>query len=1189
MAKTLSDVTLGQLLSQFDKHLLFLLERRYLDSWNRNLNHFVPSASRSDWQESFYGFKIDGIRHFGEPSQDLALQNMENFLGLYRDGSHSFLCAIDGSGRKVPEVSFLSCKTQESHDAPQVPTKEYAKGLRMGLRANFPGAQVTSMGVSEYSALAEWCYKVPHMGMLTGVPGRKKHEEKFFAQGLDRFLDAISGYDFLCLVVGEPYSVRNIISFIDPVLKIKNEVGQLEKFTTSENESITDTRGNTVTVGTYLGGGVSDSRTLSDARTSLGAGSVLTSPAAATGAAIGAMIGNVFPGVGNLIGAGVGIAVGTLVGGVGALATGLPLATTVTEAISHAASYMGGGFGSLARSRSTAYTQGRTIGREAVNHAARYAMEKLDEYMVRLRNARSYGMWNVGFYFFANDPISYVALRNAAIANFSGEQSGFDPLRFIDLDFGDLVEGGEPIENAAHALERRKGVISEIVAGFNPRVQLVADINKNLGIGHHPLGACFDSLSTALTTSELAIMVAPPQRECKSISVSERGAFAGKVAATDWQVQKGEKPLVLGCPLYFGDPQDIELKIPIDSLTRHAFVTGITGSGKTNTIKNWCRQLSDADIPWLVIEPSAKREYRTFLSEPSSKPVVFSLGNEGIGLDSVDAPLGAPFRLNPFYFEKGVALLTHLDAIKACFSAAFPMYASMPYILEEAIVTVYEDRGWRLSDSANRFSDTPWDVNHKRHLFPTLRDLHDRIDTVVRNKRYDQRLEMDISAALRARIGSLLLGSKGAMLDTPVSLAMKDLVKSNVVLEMGSMGSDDEKAFVMGLMIMTLCEHAVQAGLSGGGKLRHVLIVEEAHRLLRNTVPADNPEIANIRGAAVEQFANMLAEMRAFGQGIIIVDQVPSKLLPDVIKNTNLKMVHQLCAADDRRAVGDTMVLDDRQKDELARLEPRKGQAVVFQQQWERAYCVTIAETATTELAPHLLRETREDVIRSHPDVYGTQSEYVGINRSEAQSVHGLDLARVLMGLALGNAQLFQVGISPFVPRYDALSNKKTTTSASQGPLYSAFDAFLLDVMRMTSARLNLFTECPEMFRNLVGEVVSGSGDVARLFAALRSAMLAAAIEAGDGILLRAASDYYARTFDLGRIPVEIGRTKESGDAAFTTLREQLSEHTRKLCAGVVADTMQRRVELGILEQAVVLAGFFNAREVVENYRSRYM
>jgi hypothetical protein len=61
---------------------------------------------------------------------------------------------------------------------------------------------------------------------------------------------------------------------------------------------------------------------------------------------------------------------------------------------------------------------------------------------------------------------------------------------------------------------------------------------------------------------------------------------------------------------------------------------------------------------------------------------------------------------------------------------------------------------------------------------------------------------------------------------------------------------------------------------------------------------------------------------------VIVADQIPVKLAPEIIKNTNLKIVHRLVAADDRTALAGSMIMSDRQARALATLT--RGQAVVF-------------------------------------------------------------------------------------------------------------------------------------------------------------------------------------------------------------------------------------------------------------------
>ena len=98
-------------------------------------------------------------------------------------------------------------------------------------------------------------------------------------------------------------------------------------------------------------------------------------------------------------------------------------------------------------------------------------------------------------------------------------------------------------------------------------------------------------------------------------------------------------------------------------------------------------------------------------------------------------------------------------------------------------------------------------------------------------------------------------------------------------------------------------------------------------------------------------FSDMLAEIRKYGESLIIVDQIPNKLTPDVLKNTNTKIIHRIFAADDKEAVGNTVMLKDEQKEFLSNLPA--GRAVYFTNSTEKAIQVQIRQaTDTSEFSP---------------------------------------------------------------------------------------------------------------------------------------------------------------------------------------------------------------------------------------------
>jgi hypothetical protein len=353
-----------------------------------------------------------------------------------------------------------------------------------------------------------------------------------------------------------------------------------------------------------------------------------------------------------------------------------------------------------------------------------------------------------------------------------------------------------------------------------------------------------------------------------------------------------------------------------DHLTRHAFVTGVTGAGKTNTIFHLLKSVSEYGIPFLVIEP-AKSEYRELIRDPviGSELSVFTLGNEQI----------SPLRMNPFEVLGGTTVGVHLDLLRSVFSASFGMWTPLPQILEICLHEIYQDRGWDIT--ANTNSRLSPDTDPAR-AYPTLSELVAKVDMVTEQLGYAGEVTSNVRAVLRTRINSLRTGGKGRMLDVQFSLPMDALLGKPTVVELEGIGDDNDKAFIMGLLLIRLVEYLRGQGQYNG--LRYLLVIEEAHRLLANTGGPKREEEADPRGKAVETFANLLAEIRAYGQGVLIADQVPAKLAPDVIKNTNLKIAHRIVAHDDRAILAGAMVMNERQSRTLATLQGRKGEAVVF-------------------------------------------------------------------------------------------------------------------------------------------------------------------------------------------------------------------------------------------------------------------
>jgi hypothetical protein len=353
--------------------------------------------------------------------------------------------------------------------------------------------------------------------------------------------------------------------------------------------------------------------------------------------------------------------------------------------------------------------------------------------------------------------------------------------------------------------------------------------------------------------------------------------------------------------------------IRLQDLSKHALIVGVPGSGKTSLSFSLLVQLwRDHKIPWMVLEP-AKNEYRGLLEVAGvgEDTLVFTVGNERY----------SPLRLNPLEILEGVGVDEHIASVAACLQGAFSLPDPLPMLLDEALRDIYADRGWSMFGIGG--DDPALEP-------PTLQDLYHKAVEVAGRTKYQGEVGANIRAALETRLGSLLRGPKGRCFGARRSVPMDILLTRPVVLELESL-SPEERSLTMMILLTYVREYAKTTRRSGAS-LSHVCLVEEAHNLLGSGDVQGNREVANPKSLAIRKFVEMLAEVRALGEGLIIADQLPTALAPEAIKNTNIKIMHRLVAMDDREVLGKTMLLTEGQLEQAAALRP--GMSYVYQEGW---------------------------------------------------------------------------------------------------------------------------------------------------------------------------------------------------------------------------------------------------------------
>jgi uncharacterized protein len=405
----------------------------------------------------------------------------------------------------------------------------------------------------------------------------------------------------------------------------------------------------------------------------------------------------------------------------------------------------------------------------------------------------------------------------------------------------------------------------------------------------------------AATAGTLAALTGLPRLEVPGVRVLQPGYF-DLTSETG-----GTRGIGLGEILDAADRPVGSLQIPLATVNRHALVTGATGAGKSQTVRHMLEQLTGAGIGWLAVEP-VKSEYAVMAAR---------LGAAGqVTVINPADPGSVPLSVNPLAPEPGYPVQAHIDMVRALFLAAFDAREPFPQIMSQALQRAYTECGWDPQTGGGRAqTDVPPAV-------PTLARLQAAALAVIEDVGYGPELRADVRGFVDVRLRSLRTGSAGRFFEGGHPADIGALLSRNVVLTLEDVANDEDKAFLIGTLLIRVVEHLrlrARTGLADG--LRHVIVLEEAHRLLRA-----GREGAS--GHAVELFASMLAEIRAYGEGIVIAEQIPAKLVPDVVKNTALKVMHRLPASDDRQLVGATMNLDDAQSRHVVSMLP--GEAAAF-------------------------------------------------------------------------------------------------------------------------------------------------------------------------------------------------------------------------------------------------------------------
>jgi Helicase HerA, central domain len=813
--------------------------------------------------------------------------------------------------------------------------------LRETFKGHFSGSSLRPLDVQEVNALldgvaAEKDNIAASITAVTGVPALSTENREHFMQGLERFIDAAESRIYQAIILAEPVSSPNldlirtgyeqVATQLSPLLKQHLSFGEQESdsvgLSISEGLSqslgqslgLTETKGTSETIGTSTTETTGTSSSLSAQTATAKAATIGRSVAGAALGVAATMVSGPFAPLAMVIASQAANAAAAAFNE--QRTTGVSQSTSSGRSESHGTSRSEAASRTTSDTRTTSTTDTRSLDKtngssrqmsiESTDKTIERLLSKIDHHLERIDEAKTYGGWNSAAYFIGDSTASSESLASIFLGLIRGSKSSHEDFALTTWQSG-----------------RKKSVIDWLTALSHPQLQ--PNFSKNVPISYL-------TPATLVSGKELAIQLSLPRRSTSTVAVLETQVFGRKVQRLDGtfaEVSAG-KTLTLGNIRHLWEnlPQTISLNL--DQLSSHVFVSGSTGAGKSNTLYEMLSQIDAAGVPFLVIEP-AKGEYKHVFGQ---RPDVSVFGTNPAHSELL--------RINPFKFPTAIHVLEHVDRLVEIFNVCWPMYAAMPAVLKDAILQAYEQCGWDLESSANRYSDS---------LFPTFADLLVALESIIMASAYSQELKGNYIGSLSTRIKSLTNGLNGQIFAAD-EIDSATLFDSNVIVDLSRVGSSETKALIMGILVMRLSEYRMAHG-GMNQPLRHVTVLEEAHNILKRSPAEVGAEGSSVIGKSVEMLTNAIAEMRTYGEGFIIADQSPHAVDIAAIRNTNTKIIMRLPDEMDRRLIGKSVALRDDQLEEIARLP--KGVAIVYQNDWLEPVLCQVRKFAGREM-PYLYR-----------------------------------------------------------------------------------------------------------------------------------------------------------------------------------------------------------------------------------------
>ena len=631
--------------------------------------------------------------------------------------------------------------------------------LKQTLIGHFPGAKIENEDRKKIAKLSEKIMELKNVTSVSVVGSSRREKEQpqnEFAQGMEKLCLAMSGRPYTAVIIADNKNAWDIQQERKKYQELYTALSPLQKVQISDSKAETESRSQ------------SFAEMNGKQKAAMIANAVISVAGTAAGIATGIGAGAMF---GEKINAGTTAMLGGQIGG---------------QAGGQISSFIS----SLAPTKqiSKAITTGTTITEE--NKAVTDMLVMLDEALKKMNEYDSYGLWNVAGYFLSDDmsaaeiaASNYRSLMNGD--NYGREVSAINSWRSNDLEL---------------AGEYRD--LTTYISRF---------VHPQFNYG----GNILVTPSTNISGKELGLHLGLPRSTVPGLPVIEHAEFGKEVNTYQlFEKEVSNRPedrVTLGRVFDMGLITDKIVELNNKSLNMHTFITGSTGSGKSNTVYQILMELRQDRVPFLVIEP-AKGEYKDVFGHLLD-----------VNVFSTNPNVAQLININPFKFPRSIHVLEHIDGLVEIFSVCWPMYDAMPAFFKDAILKAYEAVGWDLGSSTFESDNLE---------YPDFDILAEQLDKLISNSDYAAEIKSNYRGALLTRVKSLAVGLNKYIF-TEEQTPYEQLFDENCILDISRVKSSETKALLMGLMVYILNEYRMDQKTENNTGLRHVTVLEEAHNLLK--------------------------------------------------------------------------------------------------------------------------------------------------------------------------------------------------------------------------------------------------------------------------------------------------------------------------------------------------------------------